>query len=67
MSVVLLSNIIAAGRNLDTKTEAFDLGLHQPRPAMTTRRSGSMGSTDGVCDGDLFSSGSVQDREAPPG
>lgn len=30
---------------------------------MTTRRSGSMGSTDGVCDGGLFISGSVQNRE----
>lgn len=48
------------------KTKAFDLGLHQRRCRMTTRRSGSVGSTDGACNGGLFFSGSGQERQSHP-
>lgn len=66
MSVVLLTDIITEFRHGMQKTKAFDLGLHQRRHSMTRRRSGRMGSTDGVCDGGLFFSGLVQERESHP-
>lgn len=66
MTVVLLTSIVAAGRDRGNgqNSEGFDSGLHQHRCALTMRRWGSMGSTDGVCDSGLFFSGSVQDRES---